>query len=211
MIFWAVLVIVRARKGKCTIIVIIIIIIHCHQLSLSSIGYPGDNMISWMIMLYNRLTPKTSFFFFCICFYFLKKYRRFLQSLPDKGNKVLTTVAKIKELISRREELEETVTQFERMTVSQLVERTRLDSLDIDDGDDDISDMGNKTFVNSSEEKLVSGSDLRDKPDSEHKDTTESKISLDNQTGQNSRRKWDYESCATPPVHKLEVTNFVVV
>lgn len=124
--------------------------------------------------------------------------KNLLQSLPDQGHKVLTTVTKIRDLISRREELEQTVTQLEKMTVSQLAERTWLDSMDSGGGDedDDFSDIGNKTFVNSSEEKPVSGSDLQDKPDS--------KMSFDKQTGENSKRKWDYESSATPPVYKLE-------
>ncbi|XP_068693193.1 DNA-directed RNA polymerase II subunit GRINL1A-like [Montipora capricornis] len=117
--------------------------------------------------------------------------KKFIQSLPDKGNKVLATIEKLKEMIARRDDLEEAVAQFEKMTVSRLVERTRLD---LSDNDDDISDA----------RKDTSDSDVHYKP--RHKNNKKISISHseNRQTKQMSYKEWNFESSATPPVYKLE-------
>lgn len=117
--------------------------------------------------------------------------KKFIQSLPDKGNKVLATIEKLKEMMARREDLEEAVAQFEKMTVSRLVERTRLD---LSDSDDDISDARNDT----------SDADVHYKP--RHKNNKKISISHseNRQTKQMSYKEWNSESSATPPVYKLE-------
>ena len=129
-------------------------------------------------------------FLYLICS--LSKHRKFIQSLPDKGNKVLATIEKLKEMMARREDLEEAVAQFEKMTVSRLVERTRLD---LSDSDDDISDARNDT----------SDADVHYKP--RHKNNKKISISHseNRQTKQMSYKEWNSESSATPPVYKLEV------
>ena len=105
---------------------------------------------------------------------------------------MIATVAKLQELIARKEQLEDTVAQFERMTVSRLVERTQLNILDSDDSDDD---------------NPVVGAELHKETDSEHKKTAVNSFnkSENKQTSQTSGRKWNYESSATPPVYNFEV------
>lgn len=118
------------------------------------------------------------------------------------------TVAKLKELIARREQIEETVAQFEHMTISRVVQGTQLDILDSDDSDDDVTGAGNQASMNSSKSKLVTsgtGADLHKETDSKHKKKISSKKSEKEQTSETSGKKWSYESSATPPAYKLEV------
>ena len=103
---------------------------------------------------------------------------------------MIATVGKLQELIARKEELEDTVAQFERMTVTRLVERTQLDILDSDDSDDDIP-----------------GADLHKETDSKQKTAVNSNKSGNKQTSQTSGGKWNYESSATPPVYNFEVVD----
>lgn len=140
--------------------------------------------------------------------HFLPQYRKFLQSLPDRGKKVTETVAKLRELITRKEQLEDTVAQFERMTVSRLVQRTRRDVLDSDDSDDDMSGAGNQAFMNSTKDKHVGsgvGPNLHKKTESKLNKTVDCNKLEQKHTGQSLGGKWDYESSATPPAYNLEV------
>ncbi|XP_044183900.1 uncharacterized protein LOC114961824 isoform X2 [Acropora millepora] len=115
--------------------------------------------------------------------------RKVLQSLPDKGNKVLATIERLKELIARREECDNTVAQFERMTVSHLVERSRQD---LSESDDEISEC--KDFASEAHEELSPAHNKKD----------EMSKSKSGQKKQISYRKWDYESSVTPPLYKFE-------
>ena len=72
--------------------------------------------------------------------HFISFNRKLLQSLPDKGRKVSETVEQLKRLIAQKERIEDTVAQFERLTVSQLVQRTQLDAIDSDDSDNNDDD-----------------------------------------------------------------------
>ena len=140
--------------------------------------------------------------------------RKFLQSLPDRGKKVIETVAKLKELIARREQLEDTMAQFERMTVSRLVQKTQLEILDSDDSDDDISDTRFDGVVSPSKANIdssISKSTSIDKEtDSKPKTTNEISKSERKHSNLNSTGKWDYESSATPPQYKLQVWQIYV-
>ena len=113
-----------------------------------------------------------------------------MQSLPDKGKKVIETVKRLKDLISQREklELQDIDAQFGKLTVSQPVQKTRVDLLDSDDND-----------------RMLSGSDHQDTANvnkqssgSQHEEAMDSKSS--------SGRTWDYKSAATPATYKFEVT-----
>lgn len=113
-----------------------------------------------------------------------------MQSLPDKGKKIIETVKRLKDLISQREklELQDIDAQFEKLTVSQPVQKTRVDLLDSDDND-----------------RMLSGSDHQDTANvnkqssgSQHEEAMDSKSS--------SGRTWDYKSAATPATYKFEVT-----
>lgn len=115
--------------------------------------------------------------------------KKVLQSLPDKGNKVLATIERLKELIARREEVDNTVAQFERMTVSHLVERTRQN---LSESDDEISEC--KDFASEAHEELTHAHNKKD----------EMSKSKSGQKKQISYRKWDYESSVTPPLYKFE-------
>lgn len=116
-----------------------------------------------------------------------------MQSLPDKGKKIIETVKRLKDLISQREklELQDMDAQFEKLTVSQPVQKTRVDLLDSDDSDDN--------------DRMLSGSDHQDTANvnkqssgSQHEEAMDSKSS--------SGRTWDYKSAATPATYKFEVT-----
>ena len=137
-----------------------------------------------------------------------------MQSLPDRGKKVTETVAKLKELIARREQLEDTMAQFERMTVSRLVQKTQLEILDSDDSDDDISDTRYDGVVSSSKGNIdssISKSTSIDKEtNSRPKTTTHISKSESKHSNLNSTGKWDYESSATPPQYKLQVWQIYV-
>lgn len=115
--------------------------------------------------------------------------KKLLQSLPDKGNKVLATIERLKELIARREEVDNTVAQFERMTVSHLVERSRQN---LSESDDEISEC--KDFASEAHEELTHAHNKKDEM---------SKLKS-GQKKQISYRKWDYESSVTPPLYKFE-------
>ncbi|XP_067056439.1 DNA-directed RNA polymerase II subunit GRINL1A-like [Acropora muricata] len=115
--------------------------------------------------------------------------KKLLQSLPDKGNKVLATIERLKELIARREEVDNTVAQFERMTVSHLVERSRQN---LSESDDEISEC--KDFASEAHEELSPAHNKKD----------EMSKSKSGQKKQISYRKWDYESSVTPPLYKFE-------
>ena len=140
--------------------------------------------------------------------------RKFLQSLPDRGKKVIETVAKLKELIARREQLEDTMAQFERMTVSRLVQKTQLEILDSDDSDDDISDTRYDGVVSPSKgniDSLISKrTSVNKETDSNPKTTTHISKSESKHSNMNSTGKWDYESSATPPQYKLQVQQIYV-
>lgn len=114
--------------------------------------------------------------------------KKLLQSLPDKGNKVLATIERLKELIARREEVDNTVAQFERMTVSHLVERTRQN---LSESDDEISEC--KDFASEAHEELSHAHNKKDKMSKSK--SGQKKISYG---------KWDYESSVTPPLYKFE-------
>lgn len=115
--------------------------------------------------------------------------KKFLQSLPDKGNKVLATIERLKELIARREEVDNTVAQFERMTVSHLVEKTRQN---LSESDDEISEC--KDFASEAHEEFSHA----------HNKKHEISKSKTGQKGQIFSRKWDFESSVTPPLYKFE-------
>ena len=119
-----------------------------------------------------------------------------MQSLPDKGKKIIETVKRLKDLISQREklELQDIDAQFEKLTVSQPVQKTRVDLLDSDDSDD-----------SDDNDRMLSGSDHQDTANvnkqssgSQHEEAMDSKSS--------SGRTWDYKSAATPAIYKFEVT-----
>lgn len=116
--------------------------------------------------------------------------KKFLQSLPDKGKKVTETVKQLKGLIAQKDKLEDTVAQFERLTVSQLVQRTQLHVLDSDDSDDN---------------EVLSGANHQDTSVDLHEQLSNSKHRKSMDT-KSSSGTWDYESSATPPTYKLEKT-----
>ncbi|KAL9986012.1 hypothetical protein ACROYT_G000065 [Oculina patagonica] len=129
--------------------------------------------------------------------------KKFLQSLPDKGRKVSQTVEQLKQLIAQKERLEDTVAQFERLTVSQLVQRTQLDVVDSDDSDD-----AHKMQIQSSIGHAATSEEhtCKETTSSKHRETTDTNNSkTDKQlSSKSSGRTWDYESSATPPTYKLE-------
>ena len=123
-------------------------------------------------------------------------------------------MAKLKELIARREQLEDTMAQFERMTVSRLVQKTQLEILDSDDSDDDISDTRYDGVVSPSKgniDSLISKrTSVNKETDSNPKTTTHISKSESKHSNMNSTGKWDYESSATPPQYKLQVRQIYV-
>ena len=123
-------------------------------------------------------------------------------------------MAKLKELIARKEQLEDTMAQFERMTVSRLVQKTQLEILDSDDSDDDISDTRYDGVVSPSKgniDSLISKStSVNKETDSNPKATTHISKSESKHSNMNSTGKWDYESSATPPQYKLQVRQIYV-
>ena len=120
-------------------------------------------------------------------------------------------MAKLKELIARKEQLEDTMAQFERMTVSRLVQKTQLEILD---SDDDISDTRYDGVVSPSKgniDSLISKStSVNKETDSNPKATTHISKSESKHSNMNSTGKWDYESSATPPQYKLQVRQIYV-
>ena len=123
-------------------------------------------------------------------------------------------MAKLKELIARKEQLEDTMAQFERMTVSRLVQKTQLKILDSDDSDDDISDTRYDGVVSPSKgniDSLISKStSVNKETDRNPKATTHISKSESKHSNMNSTGKWDYESSATPPQYKLQVRQIYV-
>lgn len=107
---------------------------------------------------------------------------------------------RLKELIAQKEKLKDTVVQFEKLTVSQLAQRTQLDVLDSDDDVDDDDDKMNThsgTGHPVSEEYMTSGN---------HGKTTDTnKLKKKQFSSKTSGKMWDYESSATPPTYTLEV------
>lgn len=109
---------------------------------------------------------------------------------------MLATIEKLKELIARREEVDNTVAQFQRMTVSHLIEKTRHN---LSESDDDISEC--EDFASEAHEKWSHAHNKKDK-------VSKSK------TGQKKQilsRKWDYESSVTPPLYEFEVGGSIPV
>ena len=130
--------------------------------------------------------------------------RKFLQNLPDKGRKVSQTVEQLKKLIMQKEKIEDTVTQFEWLTVSQPVQTTQLDTLDSDDSDNDDDD--DKMHTHPGTGDPVSSEQHKEMTSKEHRKMTAANKSRSKQfISQSSGRTWDYESSATPPTYKLEV------
>ena len=123
-------------------------------------------------------------------------------------------MAKLKELIARREQLEDTMAQFERMTVSRLVQKTQLEILDSDDSDDDISDTRYDGVVSPSKgniDSLISKStSVNKETDRNPKATTHISKSESKHSNMNSTGKCDYESSSTPPQYKLQVRQIYV-
>ena len=129
--------------------------------------------------------------------------RKFLQSLPDKGRKVSETVERLKKLIAQKERIEDTVAQFERLTVSQLVQRTQHDTLDSDDSDNNVDD---KMVTQSCQEDPASSEQHKEMTSKEHRNMSGVNKSRNKKfTSQSPGRTWDYDSAATPPTYKLEV------
>ena len=122
-------------------------------------------------------------------------------------------MAKLKELIARKEQLEDTMAQFERMTVSRLVQKTQLEILGSDDSDD-ISDTRYDGVVSPSKgniDSLISKStSVNKETESNPKTTTHISKSESKHSNMNSTGKWDYESSATPPQYKLQVRQIYV-
>lgn len=122
-------------------------------------------------------------------------------------------MAKLKVLIARKEQLEDTMAQFERMTVSRLVQKTQLEILDSDDSDD-ISDTRYDGVVSPSKgniDSLISKStSVNKETESNPKTTTHISKSESKHSNMNSTGKWDYESSATPPQYKLQVRQIYV-
>ena len=138
--------------------------------------------------------------------HFISFHRKFLQSLPDKGRKVSETVERLKKLIAQKERIEDTVAQFERLTVSQLVQRTQLDALDSDDSDND----DDKMHTHSCTGDPASGEQHKEMTSKEHRSMSGVNKSRNKQfSSQSPGRTWDYESSATPPTYKLEVISNV--
>lgn len=129
--------------------------------------------------------------------------KKFLQSLPDKGRKVSETVERLKKLIAQKERIEDAVAQFDRLTVSQLVQRTQLDALDSDDSDNNEDD---KMLTQSCQEDPASSEQHKEMTSKEHSwDMSGVNKSRNKQfSSQSPGRTWDYESSATPPTYKLE-------
>lgn len=130
--------------------------------------------------------------------------KKFLQSLSDKGRKVSQTVERLKKLIVQRGKIEDTVAQFQRLTVSQLVQTTQLDALDSDDSDNNDGDDDRMHTCSSTGNPALS-EQHKEMTSNEHRKTTDANKSINKQfSSQSSGKTWDYESSATPPTYKLE-------
>ena len=126
-----------------------------------------------------------------------------MQSLPDKGRKVSETAERLKKLIAQKERIEDTVAHFERLTVSQLVQRTQLNAFDSDESDSNDDDKMN-TY--SCREDLASSEQHKEMTSKEHRNKSDVNKSRNKQLSSHSPgRTWDYESSATPPTYKLAV------
>lgn len=127
-----------------------------------------------------------------------------MQSLPDKGKKVSEAVERLKKLIAQRGNIEDTIAEFERLTVSQLVQGTQLDALDSDDSDD--NDDDEKMHIHLSAGDPPSNEQHKEMSSKEHRRMSDANKSRNNQfSSQSPGKTWDYESSATPPTYKLEV------
>lgn len=128
--------------------------------------------------------------------------KKLLQSLPDKGRKVSETVEQLKRLIAQKERIEDTVAQFERLTVSQLVQRTQLDAIDSDDSDNNDDD---KMLTQSCQDDPASSEQFKEITSKERRNTSGVDKSRNKKfTSHSPSRTWDYDSSATPPTYKLE-------
>lgn len=113
---------------------------------------------------------------------------------------------RLKELIAQKEKLEDTIAQFERLTVSQLVQRTQLDAVDSDDSDDDNDADEMQTQSGTGHAATSEELTHKETTSSKHRKTTDTNKSKNKQlSSKSSGRTWDYESSATPPTYKLEV------
>ena len=113
---------------------------------------------------------------------------------------------RLKELIAQREKLEDTVAQFERLTVSQLVQRTQL-VVDSDDNNDD-----DKMNTHSDTAHPAISAEHKEMTSSKHRKTKDTNKSRNKPlSSKSSGRTWDYESSATPPTYKLEVINLLFI
>ena len=116
---------------------------------------------------------------------------------------------RLKELIAQREKLEDTVAQFERLTVSQLVQRTQLEVVDSDDSDDDTDD--DKMNTRSDTGHPAISAEHKEMTSSKHRKTKDTNKSRNKPlSSKSSGGTWDYESSATPPTYKLEVINLLL-
>ena len=137
--------------------------------------------------------------------HFISFHRKFLQSLPDKGRKVSETVERLKKLIAQREKIEDTIAQFEKLTVSQLVQRTQLDALDSDDSENN-DDDDDKMHTHSCTVDPASNEQHKEMTSKERRKMSDANKSRNNQfSSQSPGKTWEYESSATPPTYKLEV------
>lgn len=113
---------------------------------------------------------------------------------------------RLKKLIVQRGKIEDTVAQFQRLTVSQLVQTTQLDALDSDDSDNNDGDDDRMHTCSSTGYPALS-EQHKEMTSNEHRKTTDANKSTNKQfSSQSSGKTWDYESSATPPTYKLEVT-----
>ena len=116
---------------------------------------------------------------------------------------------RLKELIAQREKLEDTVAQFERLTVSQLVQRTQLEVVDSDDSDDNNDDDKMNTHCDTGHPAI--SAEHKEMTSSKHRKTKDTNKSRNKPLSSKlSGRTLDYESSATPPTYKLEVISLLL-
>ncbi|XP_031553503.1 DNA-directed RNA polymerase II subunit GRINL1A-like [Actinia tenebrosa] len=115
--------------------------------------------------------------------------RTFINSLPDKGDKIHKLVGKLKEQIALREQADDLSNRFNRISLAQsrnASQKVELDSDDDENCNDDDKDDDNAMVVN---EKGALAAPTQD--------TVEEESSKENTPKKQSSGKWAYDSAVT--------------
>jgi hypothetical protein len=111
--------------------------------------------------------------------------RKFIKSLPDKGEKIHTLVEKLKKLIAKREQEDDLSSKFKRINLSQDMYIGQEVELDSDDDDDDDDNM------------LVSEKDSLTPPGPPQPAAQECVSSTQSSPKKQLSEKWAYDSAVT--------------